>query len=159
MLRENTTVSHPHFIASNIRLRVISCSWGAVEENLSPDFMHSMDQVFQDAALKGITICFSSGDKGADPDKNGSPRVHFPASSPNVLSCGGTHWVNTDQPLKEVVWSEQMPTYLAQTGGGVSKFFDIPSWQSGADIESKTSEKGRGVPDVAGKADMATDME
>jgi kumamolisin len=43
---------------------VLSCSWGAVEETLSPDFVQVMDDLFQDAALKGTTVCFSSGDKG-----------------------------------------------------------------------------------------------
>src|SRR5262249_35218892 len=63
---------------------VISCSWGAVEEELPRNFVHSLDEIFQDAALKGVTVCFSSGDRGDDPDKNGNPRVHFPASSPHV---------------------------------------------------------------------------
>jgi kumamolisin len=144
---------------------IISCSWGAVEENLTPDFVKSIDQLFQDAVLKGITICFSSGDRGEDPDKSGSPRVHFPASSPHVLACGGTHWIgNPDQRSaihtgvvhKEVVWNEQRPTFVAQSGGGVSKVFATPDWQSSADVKSKTAQQGRGVPDVSGKADMAT---
>lgn len=138
---------------------IISCSWGAVEENLTPDFMQSIDQVFQDAALKGVTICFSSGDRGEDSGKNGSPRVHFPASSPNVLACGGTHWIEPEKRLKEVVWSEQLPKLLAQSGGGVSKTFATPEWQSSAGVKSKTAQEGRGVPDVAGKADMATGYE
>jgi kumamolisin len=137
---------------------ILSCSWGAVEETLSADFVQAADRLFQDAALRGITVCFSSGDKGEDPDKNGNPRVHFPASSPNVLSCGGTHW-ETGIPLQEVVWNEKMPTYTPQTGGGVSKLFGIPSWQSSADVFSKTGKEGRGVPDVAGKADMTTGYE
>jgi kumamolisin len=135
---------------------IISCSWGAVEENLTPDFVESIDQLFQDAVLKGVSICFSSGDRGEDPDKSGSPRVQFPASSPHVLACGGTHWILPETKLKEVVWSEKLPTFVAQSGGGVSKVFATPEWQSSADVKSKTEQQGRGVPDVAGKADMTT---
>lgn len=149
-----------HAIASalsdtNYPPTIISCSWGAVEDGLPQDFVSSMDQQFQDAALKGVTICFSSGDRGDDPDQtSGQPRVHFPASSPHVLSCGGTHWVDPASCKKEVVWSEQLPTAMALSGGGVSKIFDCPDWQSSADVEKKTKRKGRGVPDVAGKADV-----
>lgn len=134
---------------------VLSCSWGAVEDDLTPDFVDALDQVFQDAALRGITVCFSSGDRGDDCDKSGQPRVHFPASSPHVVSCGGTHWVEPQSAKDEIVWTESLPTAVAQSGGGVSKVFPQPDWQSAAEIEKKTQRNGRGVPDVSGKADMA----
>jgi kumamolisin len=137
---------------------IIACSWGATEQSLTPDFVNAVDQVFQDAALKGVSVCFSSGDRGEDADGNGSPRVHFPASSPHVLSCGGTHWVK-ESCADEVVWSEQLPKILAQSGGGVSKVFETPEWQVSADVQAKTKANGRGVPDVAGKADMASGYE
>jgi kumamolisin len=135
---------------------VISCSWGAVEENLPRNFVHALDKVFQDAALRGITVCFSSGDKGDDPDKKGRPRVHFPASSPHVISCGGTHWKIESNRLEESVWSESLPVGRVQSGGGVSKVFKQPQWQANARVKSKTGRRGRGVPDVSGKADIAT---
>lgn len=134
---------------------VLSCSWGAVEDDLTPDFVEALDQVFQDAALRGVTVCFSSGDRGDDCDKSGQPRVHFPASSPHVVSCGGTHWVEPQSAKDEVSWTESMPTAVAQSGGGVSKVFPQPEWQGPAGIEKKTQRNGRGVPDVSGKADMA----
>ncbi len=134
---------------------IISCSWGAVEANLDPDFVRSLDQVFQDAALLGVTVAFSSGDSGDDPDNCGQPRVHFPASSPNVISCGGTHWISHEEEFHEVVWNEQLPARVARSGGGVSSVFSTPEWQASAGVEAKTGKKGRGVPDVAGKADMA----
>ncbi len=133
---------------------VISCSWGAVEDTLPGDVVSSLNHVFQDAALRGITICFSSGDRGEDPAPDGTPRVHFPASSPYVLSCGGTHWLKKQRSIYEEVWSESLPKYVVQSGGGVSKIFEQPDWQSGIKLQTKKS--GRGVPDVAGKADIAT---
>jgi kumamolisin len=132
---------------------VISCSWGAVEETLPGDVVTSLNHVFEDAALRGVTICFSSGDKGEDPSTEGNPRVHFPASSPYVLSCGGTHWLKKERSIYEEVWSESLPkNFVVQSGGGVSKIFEQPEWQSG--IKLQTRKSGRGVPDVAGKADI-----
>ncbi len=133
---------------------VISCSWGAVEDTLPGDVVSSLNHVFQDAALRGTTICFSSGDRGEDPAPDGTPRVHFPASSPYVLSCGGTHWLKKQCSIYEEVWSESLPKYVVQSGGGVSKIFEQPDWQSGIKLQTKKS--GRGVPDVCGKADIAT---
>lgn len=56
--------------------------------------MQTFDQAFQDAAALGVTICCASGDNGsADMAQNwdGKAHVDFPASSPSVLGCGGTH--------------------------------------------------------------------
>jgi kumamolisin len=134
---------------------VISCSWGAVEETLPGDVVSSLNHVFQDAALRGVTICFSSGDRGENLAPNGKPRVQFPASSPYVLSCGGTHWLKRERSIYEEVWNESLPkNFVAQSGGGVSKIFEQPEWQSG--IRLQTRKSGRGVPDVAGKADIVT---
>jgi kumamolisin len=132
---------------------VISCSWGAVEETLPGDVVTSLNHVFEDAALRGVTICFSSGDRGEDPSPEGKPRVHFPASSPYVLSCGGTHWLKKERDIYEEVWNETLPKYVVQSGGGVSKIFQQPDWQKGIKLQTKKS--GRGVPDVSGKADIA----
>jgi kumamolisin len=133
---------------------IISCSWGAPEEELPNDVMHILDQVFQDAALLGVTVCFSSGDQGDDPAKNGKPRAHFPATSPHVLSCGGTHWNLSGDRLNEVVWNETLPHGVVKSGGGVSHIFEMPQWQSSAKVKSKAQHKGRGTPDVSGKADI-----
>jgi kumamolisin len=133
---------------------ILSCSWGAVEEELPLDVMHLLDQIFQDAALLGITVCFSSGDQGDDPARNGKPRAHFPATSPHVLSCGGTHWNLSGHRLNEVVWNETMPHGVVKSGGGVSHIFNTPQWQLSAKVKSKTGHQGRGTPDISGKADI-----
>ena len=133
---------------------IISCSWGAVEEDLPLDVVHILNQVLQDAALRGITVCFSTGDKGDDPGRNGKPRAHFPATSPYVLSCGGTHWITRPRKINEVVWNEALPKYVVQSGGGVSTVFKEPDWQATAKVKLKTEKRGRGVPDVSAKADI-----
>jgi kumamolisin len=54
------------------------------------------------------------------------------------------------------VWNEGPDS---STGGGVSDVFTLPSWQTAAHVPISAdpqSNKGRGVPDVAGDADPAT---
>jgi kumamolisin len=123
---------------------VINCSWGSAEDDTPQSSMISLDQLFQKAALKGVTICASAGDFG-----NGQPS-HFPATSPHVLACGGT---SVDAGLtRETSWYEVISNgTLSVTmagGGGYSQFFQVPSWQTAA------GQTGRGYPDVAAKSDV-----
>jgi kumamolisin len=118
------------------------------------------DELFQMAALAGITLCYSSGDDGDGTRDGGPPCAHFPASSPHVLACGGTQVKLREGKLRESVWSEYLANQLLESGGGVSRFFSQPHWQASAKVGSATrgsggSKKGRGLPDVAAKADFA----
>ncbi|PGS04377.1 MULTISPECIES: S53 family peptidase [Bacillus] len=146
---------------------VISISWGSPERNWTIQAMKVMNRAFQDAATLGVTICCASGDFGSwdyDPNDPDHPvpdhQLHadFPASSPFVLACGGTRLEGTGNTItNEVVWNSR-PRQSA-TGGGVSDFFDLPSWQTNANVPSSANpggRTGRGVPDVAGNADPAT---
>jgi len=138
---------------------VISISWGMAEKNWTGQAMTSFDQAFQTAAALGVTICCASGDNGSqDGAGDGKHHVDFPASSPFALGCGGTKLVGNGTTISsETVWNED-PTSSA-TGGGVSDFFDPPSYQSKAGVpvsKNPGGRKGRGVPDVAGDADPAT---
>ncbi len=136
---------------------VISCSWGAYEDQLHPTFVTVMDRVFQDATMQGVTLCCSTGDFGDGSVRNGKPSAEFPASSPHVLACGGTHLeLDTSGALiHEVVWNEQVGSVAVQSGGGFSRFFERPHWQTEVHPSDPTEGSGRGVPDVAGKADLA----
>ena len=142
---------------------VISISWGAAEKNWTTQAMTQYDQAFQAAAAMGVTICVASGDNGSsDGVADGQVHVDFPASSPNVLACGGTKLLasSATKISSEVVWNEGATT--SATGGGVSGFFALPPWQSkaGVPVSAGTGGKaGRGVPDVAGDADPATGYE
>jgi kumamolisin len=85
--------------------------------------------------------------------------VDFPASSPNVLACGGTKLVASGEEItSEVVWNE-LANGEGATGGGVSDVFPLPSWQNAAGVPPSANpghNAGRGVPDVAGDADPTT---
>lgn len=139
---------------------VISISWGAAESEWTVQSMTAFDQALQAAAAMGVTVCVASGDDGSrDGVEDGADHVDFPASSPHCLACGGTRLQTSGGSItSETVWNDG-PNGGA-TGGGVSRFFALPSWQNGLQV-TKTSGgtaplQMRGVPDVCGDADPQT---
>ena len=134
---------------------VISISWGKAECKWSKPIVESLNGLFQAAALLGITICVPSGDDGSDDGiEDGKVHVDFPASSPYVLSCGGTILTIEESKLKsEIVWNEKFRGKWWASGGGVSDFFSVPIYQQGLGISIKSvnpeKNTGRYVPDIA----------
>ena len=138
---------------------VISISWGSAEVNWTGQAMQAMDQAFQAAAALGITVCCAAGDNGSGDGVTTDQLAHvdFPASSPYALGCGGTRLETANnQVTSEVVWNDGPNS---ATGGGVSDFFNLPTWQANAGVPPSVNpghHVGRGVPDVAGDADPQT---
>jgi kumamolisin len=135
---------------------VISISWGGAESTWTSQARAAFDQAFHAAATLGVTVCAAAGDDGSrDGVQDGRAHVDYPASSPYVLACGGTHLEGTNGHItKEVVWSTH-----GATGGGISDVYPVPSWQSAAHVppsKNPGARHGRGVPDVAGDADPTT---
>ena len=132
------------------RPSIISISWGAPEIAWTQAAVQAMDQAFQAAAAMGVTVYCAAGDNGANdfppgPQQQPGNHVDFPASSPNVVGCGGTRIsVSGTSITDEVVWNDPGD---GATGGGVSTLFPKPAYQGGA-VQGNT----RGVPDVAGDA-------
>ncbi len=115
---------------------VVSMSWGG------PEFWGetSYDPFFTTpAGHNGVTFVTASGDSGA---KSGAG---WPASSPNVVSVGGTSlWVDAaGNTLLETVWSG--------SGGGYSVLEREPAYQRGVQHKGR-----RSIPDVALVADPNT---
>jgi len=113
---------------------VISMSWGSEEFAGETSY----DGVFTTpAGHAGITFLASAGDGGAG--------TEWPASSPNVVSVGGTSLIvnASGTRLSETSWSG--------TGGGSSRYESEPSYQS-----SVQSSGRRSMPDVAAVADPST---
>ncbi len=126
---------------------VISCSWGAPESSIPPQVLRVMNRCYQIAALCGVTVCVSSGDSG-------KTEVNFPASSPYVLACGGTHLRIRNGRTVETVWNETFGGVPMSSSGGYSAFFGRPEWQRKPIARAKGKKNGRGVPDVSAKADL-----
>ena len=130
---------------------VISISWGGPESSWTGQAMQAFDTAFQTAGAMGITVCVASGDDGStDGVSDNQNHVDFPSSSPHALACGGTRLDGSDGSItSETVWNDG-PGQGA-TGGGFSATFPIADWQT-----SVSTQKFRGVPDVAGDADPDT---
>jgi kumamolisin len=152
---------------------IISISWGGPEDPNAKSFQKQFDQVLQEAAMLGITVCVASGDDGAADVppriwKDGKAHVTFPASSPFALACGGTRLIANGANIRsESVWNQHRAEIDANTGpdgsfgatgGGASATFSIPAYQKNANVPASLNPagfRGRGVPDVAGVADPA----
>ncbi len=147
---------------------VVSISWGWDENQKlgrdtvwSPAAIDHVNHSFLAAAQLGITVCVSTGDDGSEAQvKDGRAHVNFPASSPYVLAVGGTSLKLTKtasgaKGLHERVWNDGPGS---GTGGGVSDYTPVPSWQAGIAPKSINPGHfaGRAIPDVAANADPAT---
>jgi kumamolisin len=135
---------------------VISISWGGPESSWTSQSIQSLNAACQAAAALGVTITVAAGDDGSTDGGTGN-NVDFPASSPNVLACGGTKIAGSSSTISsEVVWNE-LASSEGATGGGVSTVFPLPTWQANAGVPAASAAGGgRGVPDVAGDADPAS---
>ena len=150
---------------------VISLSFGVSELSLTTAdgqaAVQAWEQAFKRARRSRITIVAAAGDSGstnvADDLGNvfSAPNVNYPASSPNVLSVGGTSLRvgigGSADPngayIGETVWNGT-PNMVVGGGGGISTLFRRPDYQD--DLPSQTRRmlgNHRGVPDVAFGAD------
>ncbi len=69
---------------------IVTNSWGFPTEALPPGYIKPFEQTLQQGAAEGISILFSSGDNGDESTTMGYVTADYPASSPNVISVGGT---------------------------------------------------------------------
>ena len=165
-------VAHPN--ATDSHPSVLSSSWficdgddpaGMADQGVTTAFINAVTAAFQDAAIQGVTVCIASGDRGTD-SHVGDMKAHvqYPASDPWVLAVGGTTIGNVSgSSFDEYVWNDPgadpFHTNWGTTGGGVSAFFPVPSWQANAGVPASLNDPthhGRGVPDVAGNANNAS---
>jgi len=122
---------------------IVTQSFGADESEIvaDPAPANALQQIYSDHVSGNGTVLASAGDFGAG--------ASFPASSPLVVSVGGTEggrypgglWKNGHYGSEEV-WNE--PFLPGATGGGPSAIFPAPLWQLGL-----TGTSQRATPDVA----------
>jgi kumamolisin len=126
---------------------VCSISWGAPENHWTEDSIAGMEAAFTAANEANMTVLVAAGDNGSGDGERGH-HVDYPASSPQVIGCGGTslHAAGTTI-VSEMVWHDG--SQGGSTGGGYSTLFARPKWQT-------FTNKMRGVPDLAGDADPVT---
>lgn len=154
----------------------MSLSFGSPEQYTPASERHATDQIFEQAAAEGINVFVSSGDWSdfTQPPYNlPQPTVSYPASDPNVISVGGSSLFVGDNNSydHEILWGDTFtsitspngtqlissPEFWAGTGGGTSRVYTKPSWQTG--VSGLGSTNMRQVPDVAFDADPYTGFE
>src|SRR6266536_1874584 len=136
---------------------IVSISWGLCEAYSGAAELQTLDHIFKQGALQGITFFAAAGDSGAYDCGDGNLGVDSPASDPNVTGVGGTNLqLNAGAYGSESVWSNPNDTQRSPNGagggGGVSNTIGQPSWQTGAGVQNGKRE----VPDVSADADPVT---
>lgn len=123
----------------------ISISWGTTESNYGNSFLTQINNILGNAVARNINVTVASGDNGSSNGGIGN-NCDFPSSNPNVIACGGTKLIcpnrTYDKLTTETAWT--------RGGGGVSKFFSKPSYQS------RLSGINRATPDLSLVADPNT---
>lgn len=148
-----TTAIHDQTYAASI----ISISWGGPEIAWTGQAAAEFERALTDAAALGVTVLVASGDHGAgDAAGDGMAHADFPAASPHVVACGGTTLIgSTSGIVSEVVWNDKNGW---AGGGGISGLYPVPTYQHYAAVPPSLEggRRGRGVPDIAGNADLTS---
>jgi subtilase family serine protease len=148
-------------VASDAKAQTLLVSYFQDEVQAGDTAIAAENQALEGLASSGITVVASSGDYGAygftglgDP---GSLNVEDPASQPLVTAIGGTTLSTVHHQLYdgEVVWNSLAGgTSGGASGGGVSSYWPIPTWQTSINPAGNGgSSTYRNVPDVAAVAD------
>ena len=154
--------------------RIVTNSWGSVGEYGVG--VQAFEQIFAEAMAEGVGIYFSSGDDGDERDTIGHVSPDYPASSPRVISVGGTTlavgplnnyrfelgWGTYLATKKGKHWSPKPPgDFYYGGGGGTSRFFAEPRYQRGVvprHLAARYGGRGRVSPDISMLADPTTGM-
>lgn len=122
-------------------------SFATTENSISSSMKQSENNAFQTGALTGNTIFAASGDHGTY-----GGVANDPATQPFVCGVGGTTLV-TDQYanyVSETTWAQTIQGVNYSSGGGISQYWAIPSWQKPVVSNgSGASTSNRNVPDVS----------
>jgi len=146
--------------------QIVTNSYGFLGEVLPPGYIKPFNDTLIQAAAEGIGVYFSSGDSGDETSNLGFPSTDWPAASPWVTAVGGTSlgvdqnnnraietgWGTSNYNCDPVSLVCTRTGWLYGSGGGVSKLFPEPSYQSDYGLHLT----GRGVPDVAALGDPQT---
>lgn len=138
-----------NYIVNHTNANVVSMSWGTAESGLTSSELAQYSSTYAYAENHGLILVAASGDSGAN-DRTSSPTVNYPASDPSVVGAGGTTLSLTDITSTSATYSYEYA--WNSSGGGVSSYFPLPSYQSGAGITAS----GRAVPDVSYDANPNT---
>lgn len=141
-------------VANDNVAQTLDVSWFLDESYVTSAEVKAEAQELTQLAAQGITVVAAVGDRGP-----GNSGVSDPATQPLVTTVGGTALTADNQGpfFSSYVYEEVWNTVDYATGGGVSSFWPIPSWQPAATVTPNGgSATNRNVPDVAAVASPGT---
>lgn len=154
--------------------QIVTNSYGWDTELLPPGYIKPYEDTILQGVAEGIGIYFSSGDNSDESLVEGYATADWPASSPFVTAVGGTSlavgasnnylfetgWGTTAASWTGTAWSPAAPgDWFYGAGGGVSRIFAEPWYQTGvvpSSVFATQGRTGRAVPDIAALADPNT---
>jgi DNA-binding beta-propeller fold protein YncE len=153
-------------IAENDTAQVVTTSWAGCEPFEGSSQVDSLEPLFEEMATNGQSVVASAGDSGSEACWDGDAAsdelaVLDPASDPYVTGIGGTSLDAVGPPPIETVWNESA-RLAGAGGGGISEFWQMPTWQTTLGVNSDSSGTPCGapagsycreVPDVSADAD------
>jgi subtilase family serine protease len=160
------------YIVNHNLAPVMTTSFGLCEAALGSSGNSFLNNLWQQATAQGISVFVSSGDNGAAGCDSASATkatqglgVNGLCSTPYSICVGGSefsdpnpslYWSSSNAAgnessalsyIPEVAWNESGPSSgLWSSGGGASRNYAKPSWQTGTGVPSDGK---RDVPDVA----------
>ncbi len=145
-------------MATDNQAKTISVSYGMDEDYVYPAAAAAENDALVQLTAQGQAVFVSTGDLGAYGDGPPNLNTSDPSTQPFATAVGGTAlFVNSKGGyLGEEVWND-MPAFGA-TGGGISTFWPIPSYQAGLYGTTQNGGSGtmRNTPDVAAVASPLT---
>ncbi len=148
---------------------VLSMSMGLCEKIWDPTLAKAYKDAYDNTTPFRESVFVSTGDSAAysciiTAPKRGTPPApdylgaELPSAVPGVTAVGGTRLsLTTDHAwYDETVW--EYPVSTNGTGGGVSAYYSMPTWQKGNGVlNAQLNPKNmREVPDVSADADVAS---
>ncbi len=147
--------------------QVVSDSWGLCESSSlmsDSNALNAENTLFEQAAAQGQSVFVASGDAGSEGcDGSTNLAVDDAASQPYVTGVGGTTLSGLN-PSGDAAWND----HSGASGGGISLFWPMPSYQthlgvnnlsSGSPCGAPAGSFCREVPDVSADAAPATGYE
>ena len=130
-------------LQAGVKITQVSISLGACETQVGSSQAQTDDNDFAVLSSLGASVFVSSGDSGSRECGGRTNTPAFYSTSPHVTAVGGTtlHLSGANE-TSETGWSG--------SGGGLSKLFAKPSFQSALSYSS------RAVPDISADADPNT---
>ncbi|MBV8279314.1 MAG: S8 family serine peptidase, partial [Verrucomicrobia bacterium] len=150
-------------VATDNKAQTLSISYGIDEVQQGDAQIAAEGQALTQLQTEGITVLVSAGDNGAygrtggfsNPAQLNAPD---PGSQPLVTCVGGTTLTTGPGEVYngEEVWN-RLALGFGATGGGVSSYWPIPSWQLPSYVTGNGgSSTYRNVPDVGAVGDPLT---